>query len=62
MSHFIRGKQVGVQRDFSAGLDPALFAADIVSMISLFRLTQYRCSWSNWTNMDLRNSQPAFGP
>lgn len=39
MSQFIRGKQVGVQRDFSAGLDPATFAADIVSIISssLFR-------------------------
>ncbi|KAL9609037.1 MAG: hypothetical protein Q9167_006158 [Letrouitia subvulpina] len=28
MTQFLRGKQAGVQRDFSAGLDPSLFAID----------------------------------
>ena len=41
MSQFIRGKQVGVQRDFSAGLDPAMFAADVVSTIFRSRSPQY---------------------
>ena len=31
MAHFLRGKQAGIQRDFSAGLDPQLFAIDEVS-------------------------------
>ena len=30
MAHFLRGKQAGVQKDFSAGLDPRLFAIDQV--------------------------------
>lgn len=30
MAHFLRGKQAGVQRDFSAGLAPQLFAIDEV--------------------------------
>ena len=30
MAHFLRGKQSGVQRDFSAGLDSQLFAIDQV--------------------------------
>ena len=28
MTNFLRGKQAGIQRDFSAGLDPQLFAID----------------------------------
>lgn len=31
MAHLLRGKQAGVQRDFSAGLDPQLFAIDEVT-------------------------------
>ncbi|KAL9040948.1 MAG: hypothetical protein Q9180_001596 [Flavoplaca navasiana] len=31
MAHLLRGKQAGVQRDFSAGLDPQLFAIDEVA-------------------------------
>lgn len=30
MAHLLRGKQAGVQRDFSAGLDPRFFALDEV--------------------------------
>lgn len=30
MAGFLRGKQAGVQRDLSAGLDPELFAIDEV--------------------------------
>lgn len=30
MAAFLRGKQAGVQRDFSAGLDSSLFAIDDV--------------------------------
>ncbi|KAL8698528.1 MAG: hypothetical protein Q9201_006525 [Fulgogasparrea decipioides] len=30
MAHLLRGKQAGIQRDFSAGLDPQLFAIDEV--------------------------------
>ena len=30
MSSFLRGKQAGIQRDFSSGLDPRLFAVDQV--------------------------------
>ena len=30
MASFLRGKQAGIQRDFSAGLDPQLFAIDEV--------------------------------
>ena len=30
MASFLRAKQAGVQRDFSAGLDPQLFAIDQV--------------------------------
>ena len=30
MTSFLRGKQAGVQRDFSSGLDPQLFAIDQV--------------------------------
>ena len=30
MTHFLRGKQTGIQRDFSAGLEPHLFAIDLV--------------------------------
>ena len=30
MASFLRAKQAGVQRDFSAGLDPQLFAIDEV--------------------------------
>ncbi|KAL8674317.1 MAG: hypothetical protein Q9168_001310 [Polycauliona sp. 1 TL-2023] len=31
MAHLMRGKQTGIQRDFSAGLDPQLFAIDEVA-------------------------------
>ncbi|KAI4238717.1 MAG: hypothetical protein LQ349_000899 [Xanthoria aureola] len=31
MAHLLRGKQAGVQRDFSAGLDPRFFAPDEVA-------------------------------
>ncbi|KAF6219197.1 hypothetical protein HO133_005022 [Letharia lupina] len=31
MASFLRGKQAGIQRDFSAGLDPQLFAIDEVA-------------------------------
>ncbi|KAL8635851.1 MAG: hypothetical protein Q9228_006697 [Teloschistes exilis] len=31
MAHLLRGKQVGIQRDLSAGLDPQLFAIDEVA-------------------------------
>ncbi|KAL8971806.1 MAG: hypothetical protein Q9183_000882 [Haloplaca sp. 2 TL-2023] len=31
MAHLLRGKQVGIQRDFSAGLNPELFAIDEVA-------------------------------
>lgn len=31
MAGFLRGKQAGVQRDLSAGLDPDLFVIDEVS-------------------------------
>ncbi|KAL8810931.1 MAG: hypothetical protein Q9200_002205 [Gallowayella weberi] len=31
MAHILRGKQVGIQRDFSGGLDPRLFAIDEVA-------------------------------
>ena len=30
MAHFLRGKQAGIQKDFSAGLAPELFAIDDV--------------------------------
>jgi len=30
MTQYLRGKQVGIQKDFSAGLDPQLFAIDLV--------------------------------
>ena len=33
MAQFLRGKQAGIQRDFSAGLDPAQFAIDIVRIM-----------------------------
>jgi syntaxin-binding protein 5 len=32
MAGFLRGKQAGVQRDLSAGLEPELFAIDEVHM------------------------------
>lgn len=35
MTQFLRGKQAGVQRDFSAGLDPSLFALDEVPLLRL---------------------------
>lgn len=35
MAHFLRGKQAGIQRDFSAGIDPAQFAVDTVRKLSL---------------------------
>ncbi|KAL8771698.1 MAG: hypothetical protein Q9209_002889 [Squamulea sp. 1 TL-2023] len=31
MAHLLRGKQAGIQRDFSAGLDPQLFAIDEIA-------------------------------
>ena len=34
MAHFLRGKQAGIQKDFSAGLDAQLFAIDEVHSIS----------------------------
>ena len=34
MAQFLRGKQAGIQKDFSAGLDPQLFAVDLVRVIS----------------------------
>ena len=38
MAQFLRGKQAGIQRDFSAGLDPAQFAIDIVRiMVSIIK-------------------------
>lgn len=37
MAQFLRGKQAGIQRDFSAGLDPRRFAVDLV------RTTLSRC-------------------
>ena len=37
MSSFLRGKQAGVQRDFSSGLDPRLFAVDQVGGLELLR-------------------------
>ena len=33
MAQFLRGKQAGIQRDFSAGLDPGQFAVDIVRIL-----------------------------
>lgn len=30
MAHFLRGKQAGIQKDFSEGLSPDLFALDDV--------------------------------
>lgn len=36
MTAFLRGKQAGVQRDFSAGLDASLFSIDEVRIMSLF--------------------------
>ena len=38
MTSFLRGKQAGIQRDFSAGLDPSLFAIDDVGRDHLFDL------------------------
>ena len=35
MAHFLRGKQAGIQRDFSAGIAPAQFAVDTVRRLSL---------------------------
>ena len=32
MAQYLRGKQAGIQKDFSAGLDPQLFAIDEVSL------------------------------
>ena len=38
MAQFLRGKQAGIQRDFSAGLDPGQFAVDIVrNMLSIIK-------------------------
>ena len=33
MAQFFRGKQAGIQRDFSAGLDPGQFAVDTVRIL-----------------------------
>lgn len=33
MAHLLRGKQAGIQRDFSAGLNPQLFAIDEVPAV-----------------------------
>lgn len=35
MAHFLRGKQAGIQRDFSAGIDPVQFAVDTVRRLPL---------------------------
>jgi syntaxin-binding protein 5 len=32
MAHFLRGKQAGIQSDFSAGLGPEIFILDDVSV------------------------------
>lgn len=39
MTHLLRGKQAGVQGDFSAGLGPDLFAIDEVQATSIVSAT-----------------------
>ena len=45
MAQFLRGKQAGIQRDFSAALDPRQFAVDIVRImiISIIKAYIFKC-------------------
>lgn len=59
MAHFLRGKQAGVQKDFSAGLDPRFFAIDQVRHYMFSHITIRRAD--ECIGSQIWRQFPAFG-